>query len=110
VSSTTDTGNVEPSSPDSALPSVAARLVAFISVFIGGAGGATIGYSFATLQCRTGGCQLSRGLFLWVGSLIGAIGLAVVATLTLRALGEWRSIQSTSTGGRSDDQTRRTRR
>ena len=90
--------SLDPTIPDSALPSVAARVVAFASVFVGGAGGATIGYSFATLQCRHGGCDISRGLFLWIGSLIGALGLAVVATLTLRALGEWRSIQARDGG------------
>lgn len=84
----------EPRGPESALPSVAIRVLAFVAVFVGGAGGATIGYSFATLQCATdGGCTTSRGLFLWLGSLAGALGVAVVAAITLRAYGEWRSIR-----------------
>jgi ABC-type Co2+ transport system permease subunit len=62
-------------------------------VFVGGIAGAIIGYSFATIQCATDQCQLSRGLFLWLGSLAGAVGAAVVAMLTLRALGEWRSLR-----------------
>jgi hypothetical protein len=62
-------------------------------VFLGGLAGAIIGYSFATLQCATDGCTTSRGLFLWLGSLVGALGAAVVAMLTLRALGEWRTIR-----------------
>jgi hypothetical protein len=68
-------------------------VLAFVGVFVGGLGGAIIGYSFATLQCTAGACSLSRGLFLWVGSLVGALGAAVVAVITLRALGEWRSIR-----------------
>lgn len=84
-----------PNGPDSALPSVAVRVAAFVAVFVGGAGGAAIGYAFATLQCATNGaCQTSRGLFLWLGSLVGSLGVAVVASLTLRAFGEWRSIRS----------------
>ena len=70
-----------------------ARVLAFGGVFVGGLGGAIVGYSFATLQCATDGCTMSRGLFLWLGSLAGALGAAVVAMLTLRALGEWRSIR-----------------
>ena len=62
-------------------------------MFVGGLGGAIVGYSFATLQCATNGCTLSRGLFLWVGSLAGALGAAAVATLALRSLGEWRSVR-----------------
>jgi len=62
-------------------------------VFLGGLAGAVIGYSFATLQCSSGECTLSRGVFLWLGSLAGALGAAVVAVLTLRALGEWRTIR-----------------
>ncbi|MCC6225593.1 MAG: hypothetical protein IT195_04230 [Microthrixaceae bacterium] len=88
-------GSPSPPGPDSALPSVAVRVLAFVAVFIGGAAGATIGYAFATIQCGTaGGCSTSRGLFLWLGSLAGALGVAVVATLTLRAFGEWRSVRN----------------
>ena len=70
-----------------------ARVVAFVGVFVGGLAGAIVGYSFATLQCDDGSCTTSRGLFLWLGSLAGALGAAVVAMITLRALGEWRSIR-----------------
>ena len=80
--------------PQSALPSVRARVAAFVAIVAGGIAGAVIGYAFATLQCSHGSCTTSRGLFLWLGSLAGAGGTAVVAVLTLRALGEWRSIRS----------------
>jgi len=62
-------------------------------VFIGGAGGAVIGGSFTSLQC-SGSCGTQIGLGLWIGSLVGALGLAVISVLTLRAFGEWNSIKS----------------
>ena len=80
--------------PDTALPSVGARAAAFVAVFVGAGAGAVIGFSFAELQCEVdGGCDLSHGLWLWIGSLVGAIGVAIVAVLTLRALGEWNTIR-----------------
>ena len=82
-----------PTGPASALPSVAARIAAFASIFVGGAGGAVIGASFTSLQCD-GSCDTWVGLGLWIGSLVGAIGVAVIAVLTLRALGEWSSIRA----------------
>jgi hypothetical protein len=91
--------------PDSALPSVGARVGAFVAIFVGGAAGALIGVSFAELQCSKGSCDLSRGLWLWGGSIVGALGVAIVATLTLRALGEWNSIRATD-----ESQPRRNRR
>jgi hypothetical protein len=90
--------------PDSALPSVTARVGAFVAIFVGGAAGALIGESFAELQCKTGSCELSRGLWLWGGSIVGALGVAVVAVLTLRAFGEWSSIRA------GEGQPRRSRR
>jgi hypothetical protein len=100
---------VDPSAgPDTALPSVAARVGAFVAVFVGGAAGAVIGESFASLQCSSGSCDLSRGLWLWVGSIVGALGVAVVAVLTLRALGEWRTIRA-GDGSRDAQPSRRRR-
>ena len=77
--------------PDSALPSVAARVTAFVSILLGGVGGAIIGYSFSHLQCHHGGCVGRDGITMVLGSLAGALGVAVIAVLTLRAIGEWRS-------------------
>lgn len=80
--------------PDSALPSVSARVLAFVAILLGGAGGAIIGYSFSHLQCHRGTCVLRDGLVMVGGTLAGALGVAVVAMLTLRALGEWRSVRA----------------
>lgn len=81
--------------PDSALPSVGARVVAFTSILLGGALGAIIGSSFINLQC-TGDCSVPSGLGMFVGSIVGSIGIAIVAMLTLRAFGEWNTLQQRS--------------
>lgn len=74
------------SDPDSALPSVGARVLAFGSILLGGLTGGLIGAAFA----RLGGFEgAAAGLVLLVSALMCAGGVAVVAVLTLRALGEW---------------------
>jgi hypothetical protein len=78
--------------PISALPSVQARLLAFAAILLGGACGAVIGYAFTDIQCH-GNCATPDGIGAVVGGLVGAIGVAVVAVVTLRALGEWRRIK-----------------
>jgi len=80
--------------PDTALPSVLARVLAFGSIFIGAAAGAMIGYAFAELG-RFG--QGSVGFITFLSMLLGAAGVAVVAVLTLRAFGEWDTIRERET-------------
>ena len=80
----------QPSDPDTALPSVLARALAFGSIFIGAAAGGLIGYAFAELG-RFGGAYV--GIITFISMLLGAGGVAVVAVLTLRAFGEWDTIQ-----------------
>jgi hypothetical protein len=77
----------------SALPSVAARVVAFAAILVGGACGGLIGYALVDLQCQ-GSCSTNRGFGAVSGAAIGAIGVAVVAVLALRAMGEWKTIQA----------------
>src|SRR5436309_11533373 len=79
--------------PLSALPSVRARLLAFVAIIVAGAAGALIGSSFVDLQCH-GACGTPRGIGGLVGGAIAAGGVAVVAVLTLRAMGEWRTIKA----------------
>lgn len=78
-------------SPLSALPSVAARVLAFISICLGGLAGGLIGYALADVQC-TGSCAVAHGLGIIIGSVVSAGGTAIVAVLVLRALGEWREL------------------
>lgn len=76
--------------PESQLPSVIARVVAFVSILVGGAAGGLIGYAFADLGGFEGA---SIGLLTVASAVVGAGGVAVVAVLTLRAFGEWETIQ-----------------
>lgn len=75
----------------SALPSSIARVLAYISILIGGLAGGVIGYALADVQC-TGNCDVALGIGIITGSVISAGGTAVVAVLGLRALGEWREM------------------
>lgn len=82
----------------SALPSVGVRVAAFVSILIAGAAGGFIGYSLIELQCD-GDCGLPIGIGLLVGALTAAIGMAIVAVLVMRALGEWREFEDRTAAG-----------
>jgi hypothetical protein len=86
-----------PDSTDSlsALPSVAARVVAFCSILLGGLAGGLLGYGLIDAQCD-GACSVQTGSGMLICSLIGAGGTAVIAVLVLRVQGEWRQIQEPS--------------
>ena len=78
--------------PD-ASPPVWARLVAVGAVLIAGLAGGLIGWSVVNLQC-TGDCAATAALLGVGGAVIAAMGVAVVAVLTLRAMSEWRAIEA----------------
>jgi hypothetical protein len=102
-----------------ALPSVTARLLAFLAILLGGLCGGLIGWSVADLQCGGGdqvlvipenpdesittsttvapaddgeddGCGTVVGLGAVGGAVLGAGGVGIVAVLVLRAMAEWR--------------------
>lgn len=81
----------------SALPSTTARVLAFVSILVGGLCGGMIGWAFVDLQCE-GDCGTLAGASGLLGAVIGAGGVAVVAVLALRAMGEWRTIQHRQAG------------
>jgi hypothetical protein len=81
-----------PTGPVSALPPVLARVLAFVSIVIGGVCGGVIGVAVVNLQCA-GECTDASALGGLFGALVGAAGVAVVAVLALRAMGEWRTIE-----------------
>jgi hypothetical protein len=81
----------------SALPSTAARVVAFVSILVAGLCGGLIGWAFVDLQCE-GDCGVAAGASGLLGAVVGAGGVAVVAVLALRAMGEWRTIQHRQPG------------
>ena len=90
--------------PLSALPSTLARVLAFASILAGGLVGGIIGWGFATIGCDRG-CTNRGGLGIVTGAALGAAGIAVVAVLALRAMGEWRRIQherDSTAGGQTD--------
>ena len=79
----------------SALPSQGARVLAFVSILLGGLCGGLIGWALVDLQC-TGDCGLLAGGAGLLGAVVGAVGVGVVAVLALRAMAEW------NTGNRED--------
>lgn len=91
------TGPTDRPAPRSAMPSVGARVLAFVAIVLAGAAGGFIGYAFADLQTDS---TVTVGLSALVGAVIAAGGTAVVVVLTLRAMSEWRTIQTvTPTAG-----------
>ena len=86
------------SDPQSALPSVRARIVAFVGILLCGGLGGSIGYRFAELSQES---TLVAGLLMVAGTLVFALGAAVVSVLSLRALAEWTS----SAAGRGEEPT-----
>lgn len=83
----------------SALPSRRARALAFASILVAGVCGGLIGSAFVRLQCEEG-CGARAGAGGLIGALVGAGGVAVVAVLVLRAMGEWQRVAAT--GGVGD--------
>jgi hypothetical protein len=73
-----------------ALPGVGARLVAFAAICVGGICGLLIGVALVRVQC-TGRCGVPQGFGALAGGVVAATGVAVVAVLVLRAMGEWRA-------------------
>lgn len=79
--------------PTAATPSVLARVLAFSSILLGGLCGGLIGFAFVGLDCE-GSCSTWQGVGALVGALVGAVGIGIVATLALRAMGEWETIKA----------------
>jgi len=90
-----------PEAPDgtlSALPSVGVRVAAFAAICLSGLAGALIGYSLVSIQCD-GDCTVGTGIGLLTGALIAAAGMAIVAVLVMRAIGEWREFEDRTGAG-----------
>jgi len=78
--------------PQSAAPSLMARLLAFIAVLTAGASGGLVGYAVTDLQCESG-CPNLAGSMGVVSAALAAAGVGIVVALTLRAMAEWRTGQ-----------------
>ena len=94
---------MDPTTSLSALPSVGIRVAAFVSILLAGAAGGFIGYALVSLQCD-GDCGLPEGIGLLTGAVVAAIGMAVVAVLVMRALGEWREFEERAAAGHAPKQ------
>jgi hypothetical protein len=81
-----------PSPLASAAPPTAARFLAFTAIVVGGVCGGLIGYALVDLSCD-GDCGLAEGLGGLIGAVLAALGVAVVAVLVLRAMGEWQTVR-----------------
>ncbi len=81
--------------PIPAEPPTAARWLAFASVLVSGLLGGMIGYGTGDLMTSSSLLVAVGGL---VGALIGAVGVGVVASLTLRAMNEWYAVQHPEAG------------
>jgi len=79
---------------DSALPPVAARLLALGAIVVAGVCGGLIGWKVADLQTDGDGGMIPALVGL-AGAAFAAGGVAVVAVLVLRAMGEWNTIVQT---------------
>lgn len=84
--------------PLSALPSVGVRIGAFLAICLSGLAGAVIGAALVSIQCE-GDCGVPMGLGILAGALLGAGGMAIVAVLVMRALGEWHEVQDRERAG-----------
>jgi hypothetical protein len=69
------------------LPSRGAFLLAFGGVVLAGILGGIIGYGVADVSSQS---DLSHLVGVFIGSVIGAGGVGIVAVLVLRAMAEWR--------------------
>jgi predicted lipid-binding transport protein (Tim44 family) len=71
-------------------PPETARWLAFAGIVVGGLLGGLIGYGVADLLTGSQVLAATGGLLFGVG---GAVGVGIVAALTLRAMNEWREVQ-----------------
>ncbi|MEJ7844526.1 MAG: hypothetical protein WKF93_02695 [Acidimicrobiales bacterium] len=88
-----------PTAPVSALPPVGARIIAFASIVVAGVCGGLIGFALVDIQ-YTGDSSTPVAIGALVGAVVSALGVAVVAVLVLRAMGEWRTIEHGRAGRR----------
>lgn len=84
--------------PLSALPPRMARVVAFVAILVAGALGGALGYAITDAFCADE-CTVGKGLGLFSGSVITASGIAIMAVISLRAMGEWRDLRDRERAG-----------
>lgn len=75
--------------PIDATPPEPARWLAFAAIVLGGLLGGLIGFGVGDLL---GGSTNWAAVGAFIGGVGGAIGVGIVATLTLRAMNEWNAV------------------
>ncbi|MCB0961708.1 MAG: hypothetical protein KDA98_00090 [Acidimicrobiales bacterium] len=88
------TAGTAPSPIDSALPSPLARVLAMAAIVVAGVCGGLIGWKVTDLQV-TADDSLLPAVVGVAGAAFAAGGVAIVAVLVLRAMGEWHTIVAT---------------
>ncbi len=78
----------------SALPSTGARVLAMAAIVVAGICGGLIGWKVTQLS-TDGDSDLLAGIVGLLGAAFAAGGVAVVAVLVMRAMGEWQTIVET---------------
>lgn len=73
------------------------RIAAFAAILVAGLAGGLIGFSLISLQC-SGSCGTGKGLGVFTGAIMAAIGMSVVAVLVMRAIGEWNDLEQRQAG------------
>ncbi|MDH3300092.1 MAG: hypothetical protein OES24_06260 [Acidimicrobiia bacterium] len=89
--------NLSAPDPVVASPSESARALAFAAILIGGLLGGLVGFGIGDVLYPDSTWSAVGAL---AGALTGAVGLGVLANLTLRAMNEWK----TATHPESDEQ------
>lgn len=82
--------------PVVAAPPVAARVTAFAAICVGGLLGGLVGYGIGSVLYPDSPWSAVGAV---AGALTGAVGLGVLANLTLRAMNEWRSVTHPESSG-----------
>lgn len=81
--------NLEAPAPIDSSPPEPARWLAFAGVLVGGLLGGLIGYGVGDLM---GGTDVWSAIGALIGGVGGAVGVGIIAQLTLRAMGEWNAV------------------
>jgi len=89
--------------PSSAAPPLLARVLAVIAIIVAGLCGGLIGWAVMDLQCSDG-CATVAGFVGLGGAVVAAGGVAIVAVLTLRAMGEWEAAEAQRAAHQANDE------
>jgi hypothetical protein len=81
--------DLEAPAPLAADPPSSARWLAFLSILVAGLLGGVVGYGVGDLMGGTSTWAAIGGL---LGGVTSALGVGIVANLTLRAMNEWQSV------------------